>query len=311
MTADQAYALLDPTIPLHDLMATAHAVTKQHHEQRVGMCSIYALRVGRCKNDCAFCAQSAYNKNPIEPLAIDQANLDDILRCVKAAEAHGVGWFSLVTSGEELIAHEFDTLIKVVERVRSSSRINLCASIGRLDECRAHALKEAGILRYHHNIETSPSYFPRVCSTHSYADKVHTIAVARKAGLEVCCGGIISMGESARDRVDMALAIRELDVVSVPLNILNPIPGTRLEHQELLTVDEILRTFAIFRLLLPDKTIRYAGGRTNAMGDREAEGYQAGINALIAGNFLTTKGNGITQELETLTKLGLSIDPSL
>lgn len=311
LSADEAYALLDQDIPLQDLLTAAQAVTEKYHGNHVGMCSIYALRVGRCGNDCAFCAQSSYHTTSIDPLGIDQVDVNDLLFRVEAAEEYGVGWFSLVTSGEKLSAREFDSMISVVECVRSSSSINLCASIGQLDKGRALELKRAGISRYHHNIETSPSYFPQICSTHSYTDKLHTISVARQVGLEVCCGGIISMGESGRDRVEMALAIRELDVVSVPLNILNPIQGTRLAHQHLLDVDEILRTFAIFRLLLPDKSIRFAGGRENAMGDREIEGYSAGINALIAGNFLTTTGKGIIQELEMLAMLGREIDPRL
>lgn len=311
LTADEAYDLLSPDIPLEKLMNMAQAATKKHHGNRVGACSIYALRVGQCGNDCAFCAQSVHSTNPIRSVGIEQIDADDLMRCVITAEEHGIGWFSLVTSGEELSDREFETMISIIERVRTNSTINLCASIGRLDNKRARALKQAGVSRYHHNIETSPAYFPQICSTHSYDDKLHTISVARRAGLEVCCGGIISMGESARDRVDMALAIRDLDVVSVPLNILNPIPGTRLEHQGLLLPDEILQTFAIFRLLLPDKTIRYAGGRENAMGEREIEGYHAGINALIAGNFLTTAGKNEARELDMLSRLGLEIDRRL
>jgi adenosylmethionine-8-amino-7-oxononanoate aminotransferase len=164
-----------------------------------------------------------------------------------------------------------------------------------------------GITRYHCNIETAPSYFASICTTHSIEDKLNTIRTARAVDMEICCGGIISLGETAAQRLEMAFTLRELDVDSVPLNILNPIPGTPLEKQPMLPVEEIIRTIAVFRLILPDKALRFAGGRQKAMGEAEYAGYEAGMNALLAGDFLTTFGKSVSSERDKLAEFGYLI----
>jgi len=310
-TFDEALSLLDPMVDLEGLMEIADSITRKSYDRRVGMCCIYPARVGHCGGDCAFCAQSVHNSCQIQPVRIEDTKVEYILAYVRGMKAHGVGWFSLVTSGERLSDDEFAVLVDLIKKIRRESDINLCASVGELNLKRAVSLHDAGITRYHHNIETSPSYFPKICSTHTFEEKIETIRYARQAGLEICCGGILSMGETAHDRIEMAMTLKELDVDSIPLNILNPIPGTRMENQEILSPEDILRALAVFRILLPDKVIRYAGGRESAMGEHEYEGYRAGVNALIAGSFLTTTGKNVKDEIKTLTRLGLVIDTEI
>lgn len=306
-----AYKLLDPTIPLEALCEVAHRLTKKYHGNRLGLCSIYPVRVGRCGSDCKFCAQSAHHSCEVTTIEIHKVDKRELLKRVSDAEKLGIGWFSLVTSGESLSCNEFEEFLSLVSLVKERSTLNLCASIGELDETKAHRLYQAGVRRYHHNIETSASFFPAICTTHTFSEKLEAIEIAKKAGMQICCGGIISMGESFQDRIDMALSIRKLDVVSVPINILNPIPGTALANQNILSPEEIFRTFAVFRILLPRQTIRFAGGRQSALGSREYEGYYSGINALITGNFLTTQGKDPHEELSSLYERGFIVDQDL
>lgn len=305
-TMEESLMLMHPDfMPLNELIHTANTITKHHHGKHLKMCAIYAAKVGKCSGDCAFCAQSAHHECAIDFIEMGDVSPYDIVAHATELQKHGVARFSLVTSGERLSDSEFERILQIYQRLHSETGISLCASLGRLDEQRARSLVECGVTRYHHNIETACSFFPHICSTHSYADKLETIRIARTAGMEVCCGGIISMGETPRQRIEMAYALRELDVDSVPINILNPIPGTRLEKQPLLSIDEILRTIALFRLIMPHKTLCFAGGRQNAMGDDEYAGYEAGINALIIGDFLTTHGKDLKEELSHLTALGI------
>lgn len=302
---EEAFLLMDPEFtPLQEMIRTAGAITKQHHGSQVKMCAIHAVKVGRCSADCAFCAQSSHHNCHIHTVKIGDISYGEIAAHVKQLQKHGVERFSLVTSGERLTHEEFGCILQIYRRLHNDTDIRLCASLGSLDEQRAQALAGCGVTRYHHNIETAPGFFPQICSTHSYGDKLETIRTARAAGMEICSGGIISMGETSRQRVEMAYALRELNVDCIPVNILNPIPGTRLEHQPLLDTDEILRTIALFRLIMPDKTLCFAGGRQNAMGEEEYIGYEAGINALIIGDFLTTQGKDVEEEISNLTALG-------
>ena len=304
-TMGESLMMMNPGfMPLTELIHTANAITKQHHGKHLKMCAIHAVKIGRCSGDCAFCAQSAHHKCDINIVEIGDVCSDEIVTHAMDLQKHGVARFSLVTSGERLSDSEFERILQIYRRLHDETGIGLCASLGGLDEKRAQALVACGVTRYHHNIETACSFFQNICSTHSYADKLETIRIARTAGMEVCCGGIISMGETPEQRIEMAYALRELDVDAVPINILNPIPGTRLEQQPLLSIDEILRTIALFRLIMPHKTLCFAGGRQNAMGNEEYSGYEAGINALIIGDFLTTHGKDLKEELSKLLALG-------
>lgn len=308
ITEAEAYLLSDVNYaPLSEFLCASNKLTQYYHKNKVEMCAIYPAKVGCCSNDCAFCSQSSYHKCDIIESQVTDIDSDRLVSQALTLQNNGASRLSLVTSGEQLRNDEFAQILDVYKRLHKETSLMLCASLGALTRERAERLVEVGITRYHHNIETAPSFFSSICTTHSYKDKLNTLHIARDAGLEICCGGIISMGETMKQRIEMALALRDLDVDCIPLNILNPIKGTRLEKQPLLTTDEILKTIALFRLIMPKKTLRFAGGRQNAMGDEEYKSYEAGINALMVGNFLTTTGNELQNELEKLASLNLSI----
>ena len=308
LTIEEANLLIDTErVSLDELMQAAGTVTRRHFGNAIGMCAIYPAKVGRCSGDCAFCAQSAHHRCDVTPVQVGALDADEIVRNARLLGRSGVRRYSLVTSGERLTDAEFDKILGIFRRLREETEIGLCASLGSLTPERARALKGVGVSRYHHNIETSRSFFPQICSTHSYDDKIETLEIARQAGLEICCGGILAMGETPRQRVEMAFALQSLDVDCVPINILNPIPGTRLEGQTPPSADEILRTVAVFRLILPDKTLKFAGGRENALGDDEYRGYAAGINSMLVGNYLTTRGRAIEEEIKNLEAAGFVV----
>lgn len=308
LTVAEANILINPELtPLDELVRTADTITRRHFGNEVSMCAIYAAKVGLCSGDCAFCAQSAHHDCNVLPVEVSALNEDEIIENAKELRRLGVSSYSLVTSGEELTDSEFDRILHIFQRLNSETEIGLCASLGSLTLGRAIQLKNVGVTRYHHNIETSRSYFPQICSTHSYDDKISTLNIARQAGMDICCGGIIAIGETFDQRVEMAFALKELDVDCIPINILNPIPGTRLEHQEPLDTDEILRTIAVFRLILPNKVLKFAGGREKALGSDEYKGYAAGINSMLVGNYLTTVGKTFEQEMSNLKMAGLAL----
>ncbi len=287
-------------ITLEELAAAARLITRRHHGGQIDACAIQAAKVGRCSGNCAFCSQSAYHKCDVRDVEVDDVDVGEVLARAHELQTIGVGRFSLVTSGEHLRDDEFEPILSIYHKLHKETNLQLCASLGRLDDEKARRLLEVGVTRYHHNIETSRSHFPNICTTHSYDDKLETIRIAREAGMEICCGGIFAMGETPSQRLEMAYALRELDVACVPINILNPIPGTRLEGQPPLAVEEILRTVALFRFILPDKTLRFAGGRQRAMGKKEYAAYDMGLNGIMVGDFLTTKGMEAKQQMEKL-----------
>jgi biotin synthase len=213
----------------------------------------------------------------------------------------GVERFSLVTSGGKLSKREFLQIIDIVRALREEiPSLAICASLGSLDEERAYALREAGVTTYHHNIETSEKFYPSICTTHTFSSRLETIRIAQEAGLKVCSGGILGMGESLDDRVDMMFTLRELDVSSVPINILNPIPGTPLEKQPPLPKNEIMKTLAVFRLVFPDGELRLCGGRERALGTLQKRALETAINWLMVGHYLTTKGNPLEDDLTVI-----------
>ncbi len=309
ITPEDAHRLIDPAqTGLDALIQTANRVTRRNFGNEIGLCAIYPAKVGACSGDCAFCAQSARHACDVTPVKVSELDEREIVQNAQALWDAGVRRYSLVTSGERLTDAEFERILHIFRTLRQETEIGLCASLGSLTPERAGALVNVGVTRYHHNIETSRSFFPSICSTHSYDDKLRTIDIARGHGMEICCGGILAMGETPAQRVEMAFELKALDIDCVPINILNPIPGTRLEDQPPLNADEILRAIAVFRLVLPDKTLRFAGGRERALGENESRGYAAGINAILAGNYLTTDGKALDREMRNLEEAGLVVD---
>ena len=306
ITKEDAEILMDPIqTGLNSLIDVSRKITEDNFDNVVEMCAIFPAKVGLCSGDCAYCAQSVHHNCGVENVSPSALDINVILEAAKKYYNSGVNRYSLVTSGEKLTDQEFESILEICRRIKTETNIALCASLGSLTTERARKLMEIGVTRYHHNIETSRNYFSKICTTHSFDEKLNTIAIAKSAGMEICCGGIISMGESATDRIDMAFELKNLDVDCVPINILNPIPGTKLENQKILPVEDLLRTIAVFRIILPSKRLRFAGGRENAFGEEEYRGLIAGINSMIVGNYLTTDGKIIEKEIRNIKKAGL------
>jgi biotin synthase len=299
--AETLILMPDEVTPL--LLGWADVVKKYFRGAMVDVCAILNARSGRCPEDCLFCAQSARYRTPAKTYPLLSA--DEILKSAAAAYAAGAKRFSLVTGGRSA-GSDFDTITGIIKRMkRELPGLGTCASLGALKPEEARALKTSGLDRYHHNLEAPASFFPSVCSTHSYPDRVATVRTAQEAGLEVCAGGIIGMGESPAQRVEMAVALRELGVFSVPINILHPVEGTPLASMPPLRPLEILRTLAVFRLVLPHACIRYAGGREYNLRDTQALGLAGGIDGLITGGYLTTPGQETARDLQLISDLGL------
>lgn len=267
-------------------------------------CSIVNARSGRCSENCKWCAQSAVFKTNIEEYElIDEKICLDLARL---NAGYGVDKFSFVTSGRALSDSNVDRLCAVAVTIKQQCSIHLCASMGLLKKPQLQKLMDAGITRYHCNMETSPAFFGKLCSTHTPEEKIATIRAAREVGMEVCSGGIIGMGESMEDRIDLALLLRDLEIKSIPVNILNPIPGTPLEGTAPLKDEEILTSIALFRFINPDSYLRFAGGRM-IIEHIEEEAIQAGINAAIVGDLLTTVGSKVLEDNEKVRRMGYTL----
>ena len=289
----KAEALVLAEEPAQALQGLADQVRRHFCGDGFHLCSIINGKSGRCSEDCKYCAQSSHYQTHIETYGLLPAK--EIIQTACGNYQQGVHRFSIVTSGKGLTDEEFHQICRTVEALKKTCSIQLCASHGFLTAAQFRQLKAAGISRYHNNLETSQSFFPQICTTHTYADKINIIKAAQQAGLEVCSGGIIGLGETMADRIDLAITLRELNVTSIPINILNPIPGTPLGNQPTLQPEEIQKTMAIFRLLNPAKEIRLAGGRT-LLPDRGSSLFNGGINAVITGDMLTTAGISIATD---------------
>lgn len=270
---------------LKELCEGADLIREHFIGDKVDLCSIINGRSGRCPEDCKYCAQSAHNQTDCE--VYDFLPEEQIVEMCKLNESEGVDRFSIVTAGRALTGEEFDKAIHAFETMHRECKIDLCASMGFLDEEQLHRLHEAGVTSYHHNIETSRRNFPNICTTHIYEQKVETLKKVKAEGMCACSGGIIGMGETWEDRLDMAVSLAELGIDSIPINALMPIKGTPLEDLPQLTEDEILRTIAFFRYINPAANIRLAAGRALLTGDGELA-FQSGASATITGNMLTT-----------------------
>ena len=303
ISRDDAIALFDiPDSEVMHLFALANSI-RARLGNTVDLCSISNARCGMCGEDCSFCAQSIHHNTNIatHPLLAE----DELVNLAHLMQESGAGRFCIVTSGGDVDGQDFQDILKIIRRIKKETQLSVCASLGSLSQEKAEALKDAGVSRIHHNLETSESYFGNVCTTHTYTDRLDTVRIALATGFDVCCGGIIGMGESVADRVDMAFDIKGLDVDSVPINILVPVEGTQLEGIPPIRPLDVLKTIAIFRLIMPDKTIRIAGGREANLRDIQALALVAGANGLIIGNYLTTEGRTPESDLVMIKDLGL------
>ncbi|WP_094604900.1 Biotin synthase [Sporomusa silvacetica DSM 10669] len=289
-------------IPL--LGAYANKIRAKFAGKKVDMCGVINARSGLCTEDCKFCSQSVYHQTNAQPFPLisKQEALDSITNFSKA----GAERASIVTSGKGMENDpDFERIVTLIKHVTTESEINICANLGTISYSQAAFLVQSGIKRYAHNLETSQNFYPQICTTHPYQERLNTLLAAKKAGLELCSGGIIGLGESWNDRISLALTLRSLDIDSIPINILNPIQGTLLEKQTPLSPLEILKTFAIFRFILPNKVIRPAGGREINLRDMQGAVMLAGANGLIVGNYLTFGGRDIANDFIMVNDAGL------
>jgi len=304
-SATEALAL-NESCTTDNLCAAADEVRARHQGNIFDTCSIVNARSGRCPEDCKWCAQSRHHNTGVAEYDIIPE--DDFLKAVKLNESHGVRRFSMVTSGRRITPEQIGRFCSLYRkgRTESGNKISFCASMGLLGREELQALKDAGVMRYHCNLETSPNYFPRLCSTHTYADKLRTIREAREVGLEVCSGGIIGMGESMLDRLQLAQQARDAGAVSIPVNILQPIKGTPLADTPLISEEEVTRTIALFKLIAPKCVIRFAGGRARLSKKTMARTMRGGINGAIVGDLLTTIGNTLAEDRAMLAATGFT-----
>jgi biotin synthase len=267
-------------------MAMALQAKLANRGDAFSLCSIINAKSGQCGEDCHFCVQSAHftTDAPVYPLK----SKDEVVAAAREAKEIGSHRFSIVTSGRGMNDRETDMVADMVATIIDEVGIPVCASLGIMDTAKLKRLKEAGLSRYHHNLETSREFFPKIVTTHTFEDRIDTIMASREAGLQVCSGGIFGLGESEDDRISMALTLRECEVDSVPLNILIPLPGTPLADRPQLTAPEILRTIALYRLILPDLAIRLAAGRgEKKFQDFLGTAFMAGADAMMIGGYLT------------------------
>ena len=295
------------TCNLTELCEGADRIREARIGEKVDLCSIINGRSGKCPEDCKYCAQSVHNHTNCE--VYDFLPEEDIVAACRVNEQEGVDRFSIVTAGKALTGEEFEKAIHAYETMHRECKIDLCASMGFLNAEQLHRLHEAGVTSYHHNIETSKRNFPNICTTHTYDMKIETLKLVKEEGMCACSGGIIGMGETWEDRLDMAISLAELGIDSIPINALMPIPGAPLEGQEQLSEADILRTIAFFRYINPDANIRLAAGRALLTNDGETA-FQAGASATITGNMLTTVACAtIRSDRNMLESLGRDVTP--
>jgi biotin synthase len=285
------------------LMAAASEIKEHFKGKRVNVCGIINAKSGRCPEDCRFCIQSAHYETATPVYGL--VSKEEIVAAAGRAKAAGAHMFGIVTSGTRIDSEaEWEVIYGAVREIDAAG-IRPCASLGMIDAQRAAALKDAGLYRYHHNLETARSFFDNICTTHAYQEDIDTILAAKKAGLKTCCGGIIGMGESMEQRIEFALTLKGLDVDSVPFNILDPRPGTPLSATPSVHPIELLVTIAIFRFILPDKDIKLCGGKEANLRQLLPLGIVAGANSLMTGDYLTTPGRDPGLDFEMIKDLGL------
>lgn len=298
-----ALALLED-IETVELAAGADELRLHLQGDQFDLCSIINGKAGRCTENCRFCAQSSWYETEIEEYSV--VSTLEAIRQAKDNADNSVQRFSIVTAGRQLSSDQIAQFGSIFTEIQKQTTIKLCASMGMLTPEKAEQLKKYGVTRYHCNLEAARSFFPEVCTTHTYDEKVETIKIAQAAGFEICSGGILGIGESVQQRVELAFELRELGVLSIPVNILIPIPNTPLESVTPISFEDVIRAIAIFRIINPHAVIRLAGGR-NQFGASQYECFTSGANGAIVGNFLTTPGNSLQEDLEQIKRMNFKL----
>ena len=291
---------------LYLLFAEAGRIREQYVGNSVTLCSIINAKSGKCPENCAFCAQSAHHATSVASYGL--VDEEEMVRCAKLAEANGASCYGIITSGTGIgKGAELDRICAALRRISSEAAIHPSCSLGIMDYETALILKEAGMVTYHHNLETSRSFFPTICTTHDYDLDVETVRAAKRAGLKVCSGGIFGLGESFGQRVEMALTLRELEVDSIPVNFLDPVEGTALARADFLSPLECLKTIAVYRFLLPERQIKVCGGRERNLRELQSWIFMAGASGMMTGNYLTKAGRDPRVDRKLINDLGLGI----
>lgn len=307
MKFNEAKKILDDSFEgLLSLLNRADAARKKHFQNKIKLCSIINAKSGLCSENCIFCGQSAHHKTNVEayPLLSKEEIVKAALFAEKEMKAH---CFSIVTSGRGIKNDkDMQKIVETVRELKKKSNLNICVSLGKLPKEYFVALKNAGLDRFHHNLETAESYFPNICTTHSFSDRIGTVETAKEAGIKVCSGGIFNIGENYIQRLELAYTLKSLEVENIPLNFLVPIKGTLAwKKYKKINPLEVLKTIAVFRLILEDRSIGLFGGREFVLGDLQPLMFFAGINMILIGDYLTVKGQSYQKDLEMIESLGL------
>lgn len=303
ITYNEALSLIET--PLNELLEAADEIRKHFCSNIFDICSIINAKSGKCSENCKFCAQSAHYKTNISEYPL--LDKETIIKNALYMAEKGVLRFSIVTSGKALTDKDVEILADTIKEIKSKSNISICASLGLLTDENFKKLKDAGLERVHNNLESSKNFFSSVCTTHTFDDKINALKAALQSGLSVCSGGIIGLGESMQDRIDLAFSLKELGIKSVPLNILSPVKGTPYENNKPLSEEEILKTISIFRFILPDAFIRLAGGRA-LLSDKGKKAFLSGANAAITGDMLTTYGISVDTDMQIIKETGYIVE---
>jgi biotin synthase len=287
-----------------ELLAVANSQRIQSRGNRVDLCSIVNAKSGSCPEDCSFCSQSSSSRSDVETYSLLSG--DKILKAALSAKGQGTKRFCIVTSGKKTSGKELDQICHYISEIRNIGLLP-CATLGMLGVSELKTLRNAGLHRYHHNLETSESFFREICTTHTYREKVKTIEAAKSLGLSLCSGGIFGLGESWEDRIDMAFALKALAIDSIPINFLTPVSGTPMGDRNLLDPLEALKIIAVYRLIMPGTEIRICGGRPGTLRELQPYIFFAGADGLLIGNYLTTPGRDPRDDLQMMKDLGLEI----
>lgn len=302
LTFDEALAVLNaPSESMPLLMYVASEVRRHYFGNSLRLCAIYNARCGKCSEDCAFCAQSAHHATGVATYPM--VSRQEIAMAARdAVDKNPIGHFGVVTSGGALDESDIETVRASIDEIGKAGVVP-CASLGMLDESRLQELREAGLVRYHHNLETAKSFFPSICSTHTFEDRISTVRRAKRAGLEVCSGGIFGMGETQEQRVELAMSIRDEGVDSIPLNFLMPVPGTPLQDAPPMKPLDVLKTVSMFRLVCRSPEIKVCAGREDLLRDLQSMFFYAGATGVMVGNYLTREGRPQEQDLRMFEDL--------
>ncbi len=295
----------DGAFDIRELIFFADVIRRHFKKNAVFLCSILNAKSGKCSQDCAFCSQSSFHDTTIDtyPLLASESIYKNAIDMHLAGATH----YSVVTSGHSLTDEEIDQICNAVTMIKEKTDLTICGSLGMLSENSAKKLIQSGMTRYHHNLETAESHFENICTTHEYQEDIDTINLAVKHGFKVCSGGIFGLGESWMQRVELAFTLKELDIDTIPVNFLNPVVGTRVENNELMSPMDALKTIALMRFINPEKSITICGGREVTLKDFQSWVFFAGSNGLMIGNYLTTSGRDMASDMEMIEALGLDI----